>query len=248
MDELEISGKRYLSSKRAAKEHRYHIDYIGQLIRAGKVTGKKVGRSWYVEEVSLKTYLKQEAGEKGLPPVVEAVVEEISSPVVEEAVEVEPQPVEELIPVVEEKVIEPVYVAPVTVAYVPEKKVEPEERKVFFSVPEKVVSKPSTLTYIADDEPLLPVLEGRNRSNADFVVPMRRVTEEQIYEEPIVTVEEAPVRVAKHSRKAFGFPRVQVLAVLGVIVLALVALASSMLASSIKVVDGQPASAGYIIK
>jgi len=248
MDELEISGKRYLSSKRAAKEHRYHIDYIGQLIRAGKVTGKKVGRSWYVEEVSLRTYLKQEAGEKGLPPVIE--VEEVAvAPVVEEAIEeVEPEPVEEVV-VAEEKIIEPVYVVPAVTAHIPKKEVEQEERKVFFSVPEKVVPKPSTLTYIADDEPMLPALEGRSRSNADFVaIPMRRVTEEQIYEEPVVTIEEMPMRKATYARKSLVLPRMQVITVLGVIVLALVAVASSMLASSIKVVDGQPASAGYVIK
>lgn len=61
MDELEISGKRYLSSKRAAKEHKYHADYIGQLIRAGKVVGTKVGRAWYVEAVSLDEYLANES-------------------------------------------------------------------------------------------------------------------------------------------------------------------------------------------
>lgn len=60
MDELEISGKRYISSKRAAKENRYHIDYIGQLIRAGKITGSKVGRSWYVEVESLDAFLGKE--------------------------------------------------------------------------------------------------------------------------------------------------------------------------------------------
>ena len=57
MDELEISGKRYLSSRRAAKMHGYAADYIGQLIRADKVIGQKVGRAWYVEEASLDVYL-----------------------------------------------------------------------------------------------------------------------------------------------------------------------------------------------
>lgn len=61
MDELEISGKRYISSRRAAKENHYHTDYIGQLIRAKKIIGSKVGRAWYVEEESLKAYLNQEA-------------------------------------------------------------------------------------------------------------------------------------------------------------------------------------------
>jgi hypothetical protein len=60
MDELEISGRRYISSKRAAKENRYHVDYIGQLIRGGKILGSKVGRTWYVEEKSLAEYLGKE--------------------------------------------------------------------------------------------------------------------------------------------------------------------------------------------
>lgn len=60
MDELEISGKRYISSKRAARENRYHVDYIGQLIRSGKIIGSKVGRAWYVEVDSLNDYLGQE--------------------------------------------------------------------------------------------------------------------------------------------------------------------------------------------
>jgi len=60
MDELEISGKRYISSKRAARENRYHVDYIGQLIRSGKIIGSKVGRTWYVEVDSLNNYLGQE--------------------------------------------------------------------------------------------------------------------------------------------------------------------------------------------
>ncbi len=66
MDELEISGKRYISSKQAAKENRYHVDYIGQLIRAGKIVGTKVGRTWYVETNSLATYLDKEVPQTSL--------------------------------------------------------------------------------------------------------------------------------------------------------------------------------------
>lgn len=74
MDELEISGKRFISSKRAAKENRYHMDYIGQLIRSGKVVGSKVGRTWYVDAQSLATYLGKEykAPEKAATPYTPA--------------------------------------------------------------------------------------------------------------------------------------------------------------------------------
>lgn len=60
MDELQISGKRYISSRRVAKENGYHTDYIGQLIRANKIKGQKVGRTWYVEADSFAAYLGQE--------------------------------------------------------------------------------------------------------------------------------------------------------------------------------------------
>lgn len=70
MDELEISGKRFISSKRAAKENRYHVDYIGQLIRSGKVVGSKVGRTWYVDARSLATYLGKEYKVPDEKPVV----------------------------------------------------------------------------------------------------------------------------------------------------------------------------------
>ncbi len=67
MDELEISGKRYISTRRAAREHGYHSDYMGQLIRGKKVAGQKVGRAWYIEEDSLNIYLG-----KALAPISKA--------------------------------------------------------------------------------------------------------------------------------------------------------------------------------
>ncbi len=60
MDELQISGKRFISSRRIARDNGYTADYIGQLIRGGKVTGQKVGRAWYVDAVSFHKYLGQE--------------------------------------------------------------------------------------------------------------------------------------------------------------------------------------------
>lgn len=61
MDELEISGKRYISSRRAAKDNGYTQDYVGQLIRSGKVKGQKVGRAWYVDVQSFEEYLQSES-------------------------------------------------------------------------------------------------------------------------------------------------------------------------------------------
>lgn len=58
MEELFIDGKTFVSARSAAKEFGYAGDYLGQLIRAGKVSGSKVGRAWYVDLSSLKNYLK----------------------------------------------------------------------------------------------------------------------------------------------------------------------------------------------
>jgi hypothetical protein len=53
MDELVIGDKKYISSKRAAKETGYAKDYIGQLCREGRVPARLVGRSWYVLESAI---------------------------------------------------------------------------------------------------------------------------------------------------------------------------------------------------
>ena len=103
MDELEISGKRYVSSRRAAKEYRYHVDYIGQLIRSGKVTGTKVGRAWYVDQESLATYLGQEFQEPQ-EPVRVVIAEVVPQPLLaEEPEEILPEEPSEPIVVVAEK-------------------------------------------------------------------------------------------------------------------------------------------------
>ncbi len=129
MDELEISGKRYLSSKRAAKEHKYHADYIGQLIRAGKVLGTKVGRAWYVEAESLAEYLASESTQ--------------TAPVYTPAVA----------PVAQIKKEEPRAALPHSYS-VPIKKVAWDE-----PAPAQPTLKTNTLRYIADDEPLFPTIQ-----------------------------------------------------------------------------------------
>lgn len=85
MDSLEIEGKEYISAKRAAREHSYTMDYIGQLIRGGKLIGKKVGRAWYVEQDSLNAYLALllKPQDAGMAATIEASQ---TSPVVQEPV------------------------------------------------------------------------------------------------------------------------------------------------------------------
>lgn len=53
MDELELQGKKYISSKRASELTGYAKDYIGQLARGNKVPATRVGRAWYVEEEAI---------------------------------------------------------------------------------------------------------------------------------------------------------------------------------------------------
>ena len=202
MDELEIDGKKYLSSKRAAREHKYHTDYIGQLIRAGKVVGKKVGRSWYVEETSLKNYLLTEGGQAPVvhapaaPAAVEAPAFVGEVPVIHPAFmpsKPSPKAEEYAAPraVEEAPARAPVFAEPAAHAEQPTIK---EERTVYFTSP-VIEKKSSTLTYVEEEEPMLPVLK---RANADFVaVPMRRISEEpeeageaqEVIEEPRITVE-----------------------------------------------------------
>ncbi|HMO77697.1 MAG TPA: hypothetical protein PKA42_01085 [Candidatus Paceibacterota bacterium] len=69
MKGVTIDGVEYLPATSLAKQFRYTTDYIGQLCRAKKVDAKLVGRTWYVNPLSLtkhKTarYKKVEPAEK----------------------------------------------------------------------------------------------------------------------------------------------------------------------------------------
>lgn len=239
MDELEIGGKKYISSRRAAKENKYHIDYIGQLIRAGKVLGKKVGRSWYVEEVSLRDYLKGEVRQPIVQtaPVVEPVPQPSPAVSVEATIPVQVFAPAPAAPIIEEKET-PAYVRPAVVEKIYEEK-----------IPARVTEVPraKNLMYVEDDEPMLPVLEGRSRSNADFVpVPMRRVTPEA--EEVTITVEEPAQYRAKNNTSLGLVARSRSIVFAALLILTLTAVASSVLVTSITVSEGQPASVAITIK
>ena len=51
-----LQNKKYLSAKSAAASVGYTGDYIGKLCRDGEVTCRRFGRSWYVEEESLRAF------------------------------------------------------------------------------------------------------------------------------------------------------------------------------------------------
>lgn len=69
MKEVTINGVSYLPAVALAKQFRYTTDYIGQLCRAKKVDAQLVGRSWYVNPLSLTAhksakYAKTNSSEK----------------------------------------------------------------------------------------------------------------------------------------------------------------------------------------
>lgn len=50
------NGKEYISAIRAGEYVGYSSDYVGQLCRAGKISAKLVGRTWYVDLEELKNH------------------------------------------------------------------------------------------------------------------------------------------------------------------------------------------------
>lgn len=52
-----VNGKEYLPSNLLAGDFGYSTDYIARLAREEKILGTQVGRQWFVERESLKTFL-----------------------------------------------------------------------------------------------------------------------------------------------------------------------------------------------
>ncbi len=269
MDELEISGKRYISTTRAGKDHNYHADYIGQLIRAKKVEGQKVGRSWYVEADSLAAYLGTEAAPRSADAPVARVVEEVPQEVVEEiaaeeVVEVaEPVEVEEAEPIVAAEVEEPVGVeadiVEESVSHIPVKISDTFENKkedapVFYRTTKEAREARGGLRYIADEGPLLPRVKKEEQPIAVRIVeervpvasPMHTDAEEKAYA-PVVMPKP---RRTKSNKSGFGLfaARAGVVLVLGAAVFAVAAFASTHLIFTQTLDGGQTANAGYSLK
>lgn len=57
-----LSGKKYISSKRASGLTGYAQDYIGQLARGGAIDAQRIGGLWYVSLESLKEHQGKEDG------------------------------------------------------------------------------------------------------------------------------------------------------------------------------------------
>lgn len=57
-DEIQISGKTYISSKRAGDLTGYAQDYIGQLARGGNIDAQRIGGLWYIHLDSVLQHKK----------------------------------------------------------------------------------------------------------------------------------------------------------------------------------------------
>src|SRR5437762_2599435 len=49
--------KKIISLNQAAKFSGYSQDYLGYLIRAGEIKGKKIGKTWFTTEAEINNYL-----------------------------------------------------------------------------------------------------------------------------------------------------------------------------------------------
>lgn len=56
MEVLHLDGLPYVKASAIARDLGYTADYVGQLCRANKVDAKLVGRSWYVNEHSIRSH------------------------------------------------------------------------------------------------------------------------------------------------------------------------------------------------
>ena len=225
MDELQISGKRYISSRRIARENGYTADYIGQLIRGGKLAGQKVGRAWYVDAASFDAFLGQEPVKAdalvGSPTVTSGQVpsEESAAPSVEVTPVVEPLPVIDPVPVVIET---------------KEEKPEENQQEKQEEQPVRVTVKESGLRYYADEAPLLPeIISSRADVSVGSPTDERRGKESEVF---------SAERTGGGARR-----RAIALAVLALIVFVITAVVSSTLALNINVGADNTASTFYTI-
>jgi hypothetical protein len=203
MDEIELDGQAYISARRAAKENGYTADYIGQLIRCGKLQGRKVGRAWFVETASLNSYLSGETTSATSVPEPTVLVEApLSVPVEQDAAtnesENEPQEVPVHIPV---RVVEQPKVQPVILR---------DERVPSASGGYKKVYSPRypLLTYMDDQENLLPALIERGDTMEEEPVGGEELPNVRLHKTTTAATpqwdEEAEARAPRMRALAYG--------------------------------------------
>jgi hypothetical protein len=235
MDELEISGKRYISSRRAGKEHKYHPDYIGQLVRAGKVNGQKVGRAWYVDADSLARYLSQDLGPREPIQAIQSIQPKEEKIIVTEVEEIA-EPVTQIVKT--EIVEEPIQI-------VEAEQLEEKEAKIQIHTDTHIQKKTEGLTYLSDDAPLFPAIKKH-------AVPMTTMPA-QLQEYAVEKYQE-PARILVHESKRIAPKKSTIikagiaLILLGCASFAITAALSTGVVSTIHIQNGQPASVYYSLK
>jgi hypothetical protein len=260
MDELQISGKRFISSRRIAKENGYNTDYIGQLIRGGKIKGQKVGRTWYVDAATFDAYLGEESTQEPVSKKSSGLLSESQPdsagqtfsqpvPVATDSV-AEPEPtVQKTEPVEEAAVEEPAPAVQKIEIKIHEPEVKKAEKQEEVSIPvRKIVPMPPVrpqikvtrgittaggLRYVADDEPLLPEIDPQP---------------EQPRHVPMTSVMSAPQEEVKILERRPGSGRAAlVLAAAALVVFAFSAVVSNTLSQTIQINSDAPASVGYTL-
>lgn len=242
MDELQISGRRFISARRIARENGYTSDYIGQLIRGRKIIGQKVGRAWYVDAVSFEAYL----GGASAPVVVSAP--EISTAPVTPAPDAEKKETEQKN--IETSVVVP---APARAEEIKKEEVVVEEpkpieekkpeategRRIPLHVSHPVVAAQdfplysSGLRYLADEEPSFPEIEIKKQQSRNDTT--QSAEEDTVAREPF-----APARTRTSTRIA-------VLGVLAITTLAISAYVSSAISLNLNIEAGNSATTYYSI-
>ena len=222
-----ISGRRYLSSLRAAKEHGYHSDYIGQLIRGNKIKGQKVGRAWYVDAESLSTYLGKTAVSPPEPPSESPRVSSPDRDFI--AAEARPDfPLEAPATILAEEKSASEITDPEE-HHIPIVKVaKVSEPAIKISIPSE--KKGIGLRYVTDDAPLLPEIhKGQKLSRPPEVI---------IQKVPVKTSNKRPA----HSAPRTHFWQGAALMGLGVFVLIAITAISALFVSHLSVGSVQSAS------
>lgn len=240
MDELTIAGKRYISARRAAREHRYHSDYIGQLVRAGKVTGQKVGRSWYVEEESLLNYFNGEGAPAGTavleprPQVEKKVEEKDSTPATVEVIEKEKEPM--VVPVAEEAI-----------------------NTIQETIVEEKIKESMEAPLMSDEEPVHVIpLHVVEKSQEEFpnTIPggltyLSEEPAEETGDKDELTVTATPVveqSAPRRSSKRYSWVPVTALFIFGLCIFGASLVLGGHLNATVGVVEGQGAASGFVFE
>src|SRR3990167_1240445 len=59
-----LTNKNFISTKVSGELSGYTSDYLARLARSGKVVGKRVGHSWFIDRESLGDFLNQQGDRK----------------------------------------------------------------------------------------------------------------------------------------------------------------------------------------